>query len=487
MKYRYLVASLCLAPALAYADTNPWSTLTRGDILVIHDTLRDNHPGPADPSNPHYRHWLEKGLPEAFARADAARSYSDYLRTLQFYTNGFADGHIVLSPALSQRLLTWSGFILTAHSAADAMVAFAEPDSGLKVGARLISCDGKDFGQLLAERTDPYFWNNEIPHARYAQAYRLFYQGRVDPQPRFEECRFSSGPVRLNWRNTNIDELQPKLDRARGLGAKDLAVRKVQGVWLVSIPTFYFPSNDALAKARAFVDELKMRAAELHRGTVVLDVRGNGGGDSSWGDDMLAALWSRSWVDYIENQFDETVDWRASPGNLAILEHKAADSRNEAHVDAADYYAKAAAAVGAALGKGEPYGRTEESHRSLTRPASNPFLRRVYFFTDIGCASACLDFADVLRQLPGVVQIGFPTYADTNYIDNTAQLLPSGLAYLSYSLKVYRHRTRGNNEWYEPQIRWPGGEVTDESISAWVRKLATRHAESGGALEPVRQ
>jgi len=471
MTCRNIVAFLCLAPVLAHADTNPWATLTRGDIVAIRDTLRDNHPGPPDPSNPHYRDWLERGLPEALLRADAATSYGDYLRTVQFYTNGFADGHILVSPVLTQRLLTWSGFIVTAHSAADAIVALAEPDTGLKVGDRLISCDGKDFGQLLAERTDPYVWNAEIPHARYAQAYRLFYQGRGDPQPRADDCRFSSGPVHLKWRNTNMDELQPRLDRARGLGAKTLTIREVQGIWLVSIPTFNFQSNDALAKARAFVYELKARAPELHRGTVVLDVRGNGGGDSSWGDDMLAALWSRSWVDYIENQFDETVDWRASPRNLTVLESKATDTRAEGHDDAADYYAKAAAAVGAALAKGEPYGRTGESRRDHPRPASNPFLRRTYFFTDVGCASACLDFADVLQRLPGVVHIGFPTYADTNYIDNTAQLLPSGLTYLSYSLKVYRHRARRNNEWYEPQVPWPGGEVTDETIAAWVRTL----------------
>ena len=136
-----------------------------------------------------------------------------------------------------------------------------------------------------------------------------------------------------------------------------------------------------------------------------------------------------------------------------------------------DFYARAAAAVGAALEKGESYGRTREPQRKLTRPATDPFAARVYLFTDIGCASACLDFADVLRRLPRVIQIGFPTYADTNYIDNTSQLLPSGLAYLSYSLKVYRHRARRNNEWYEPQILWPGGEVTDESIAAWVRTL----------------
>jgi len=454
-----------------YAGTDPWSALTTTDVVAIHDTLRDNHPGPPDPSNSHYRDWLEKALPEALSRAGAARSYGDYLRTLEFYTNGFADGHILVQEALTQRTLTWSGFIITARSATDATAALAEPDSGLKVGDRLLSCDGKDLNKLLAERTDPYFWNAEIPHARYAQAYRLFYQGRTDSQPPLENCVFSSGSVHVRWRNTNIDELQPKLDRARGLGAHALSIREVDGVWLLSIPTLYFPSDDAVARARAFVADLKARAPELRKQTVVLDVRGNGGGDSAWGDAILAALWGRSWVDYIENQFDLTVDWRASAANLAVLQAKAADGHALGNEEEAEYYAKAAAAVRAALEKGQPYGRTREAQGNLTRPATPPFTGRVYLFTDIGCASACLDLADVLRRFPGVTRIGSPTYADTNYIDNTSQLLPSGLVFLSYSLKVYRHRDRKNNEWYEPQIPWPGGALTDESIAAWVHTL----------------
>jgi len=59
------------------------------------------------------------------------------------------------------------------------------------------------------------------------------------------------------------------------------------------------------------------------------------------------------------------------------------------------------------------------------------------------------------------------------YIDNTEALLPSGLAWLSYSLKVYRHRVRANNEWYEPQVRWPGGVMSDEAVTTWIAQLAT--------------
>jgi hypothetical protein len=124
-----------------------------------------------------------------------------------------------------------------------------------------------------------------------------------------------------------------------------------------------------------------------------------------------------------------------------------------------------------ALAHGEPYGRTVEPVEIKPRPAQNPVTGRVYLFTDGECASSCLIFTDIVRRLPGTTHIGFLTFADTNYIDNTSLLLPSGLAYLNYSFKMYVHRVRANNEWYEPQVKWPGGPVTDETIAAWAATL----------------
>ncbi len=66
---------------------------------------------------------------------------------------------------------------------------------------------------------------------------------------------------------------------------------------------------------------------------------------------------------------------------------------------------------------------------------------------------------------------GLPTSADAVYIDNRNADLPSGLGVLGFSLKVYRHRVRANNEWYEPQIRLPNGPLTDEAIAKWVLTL----------------
>ncbi|HJZ13525.1 MAG TPA: peptidase, partial [Acidobacteriota bacterium] len=90
---------------------------------------------------------------------------------------------------------------------------------------------------------------------------------------------------------------------------------------------------------------------------------------------------------------------------------------------------------------------------------------------------ACLDFADVMRRLPGAIHVGLPTSADAIYIDNTYTMLPSGLAGLGYSMKVYRNRVRGNNEWYEPKVRWPGGPMTEESIARWILSLQNKKQE----------
>jgi hypothetical protein len=76
-----------------------------------------------------------------------------------------------------------------------------------------------------------------------------------------------------------------------------------------------------------------------------------------------------------------------------------------------------------------------------------------------------------MLHLPRVVQIGRPTFADAVYIDANELPLPSGLTNLNYGMKVMRHSLRGNNQWYEPKFKWPGGEMTDEALAKWVKSL----------------
>jgi hypothetical protein len=212
-----LLTTALAAPAGA-ASRDPWSDLAVEDLQAIHTGLLENHPGPVDPQNPRYRAWLEDGLRAALKKAANARSYSDYIRALGLYTNGFQDGHVAVYADLRPNEMSWPGFVVGGDTVETAHVIFAEKDSGVAIGARLVSCDGRTTDRMMADRVDPFFWNSAIPQERHTQLSRLFYQDAGDPQPRWKSCRFSTGTVVLSWRNDRATTFAQTLDVARGTG-----------------------------------------------------------------------------------------------------------------------------------------------------------------------------------------------------------------------------------------------------------------------------
>lgn len=305
-------AGLFAASALAAASANPWATMAESDLKGIHDLIRDNHPGPVDTENPHYRDWMEGGLAKAIAKAKRARSYSDYVRALRLYTNGFEDGHLVIRQVIFPQSFDWAGFAIGADSDGGPEVISAESDSGVKAGDRIQSCDGQSFDALMKNRTDPYFWNRAIPQGRLQWVSQMFVISPDETGRKLTTCRFSSGEVKLNWRTATNDELNKKL----GASGTDFSLKQVDGVWFVRLPRFYFHSDDDRKHLEALIEEMKAKAPELRKGTLVFDVRGNGGGDSSWGDRVADALWEETWIDRVEQSFDGSQEMRVSPANL---------------------------------------------------------------------------------------------------------------------------------------------------------------------------
>lgn len=467
-----LAAVVTAASCLSAQAADPWAALATRDLDAIHDLLLANHPGPVDPQNPVFKDWLEKGLREAKGRAANAVSLEDYQRALRSYANGFRDGHIGVNFYYTPRDDEWPGFVVGADG--DSVVAtYADGKTGLPVGAKLVSCDGQSADALLAARTDPYYWNAGIPHLRTGRAFHLFYQAEADNQPKLKSCVFSSGTVTLSWRKIADAELQKILDHAQGRDTKLPSIKQIDGVWLVSLPRFYFQTDAETAQMRAVIDAIKTNADEMRKGVVVFDVRGNNGGNSNWGEEVAGAFWSEAWRAQADALVGgNVVDWRASAANLAMLrkdEQQAKDAGLKTQS-----VEQAISAVEAAMKDGRAFARvvdTTDTVASAT-PPPDPVTGRVFFLTDNACGSACLDFADLMHKLPGVVQIGLPTAADTIYMDIANVPLPSGLAQLGWGMKVYRDRSRGNNVWYEPKYRWPGGPMNDdEAVVRWIKTL----------------
>jgi hypothetical protein len=327
--------------------------------------------------------------------------------------------------------------------------------------------------RLLDERVHRYRTNADIPQEKPSNAPRLFYT-LADDQKLLSSCRFTvdgtDRTVTLNWRPVPQARLDDALALARGTVKPPMAVRQIDGVWFVSIPTF-----DADAKAMtSLLDQIKAQVTTLHGAPiVVIDVRGNGGGNSGWGSEAATLLWNKKMVSALENSFDWTTDWRASPLNIELTRRMSMRATNPNLSEDDTDRLEIVAGLQRALDKGQPYFRRSEppTSKGLPAGASSPFRGKVYLLTDSVCASACLDFADIVTRMPGVVHIGLPTSADAIYIDVVGKPLKSGLSRFSWSLKVYRNRVRGNNQWYEPAIRWPGGQMTDAAIAGWVKTL----------------
>lgn len=470
-----LVAAAVAGPAAAQpaptaAGHAPWVEMTRQDLRFIRDTLSQSHPAGAEANNAQLNQQVTSGLTAAEADAASVASYFDYRRALRRYVNGFNDGHVGLSFLLSAPSF-WPGFAVAKGADGQVVVARAEEDAGVASGQRLVSCDGKTVDQLLTERIDPYYWNREIPHERDFLLGRLFVADNAAEITR--TCRFqgSAGEteVQLKWRPAE-PALAEELRSGRDPEAK-FELRQVAGIWLVRLPTFTRHTAEEVAEIRELIDELKNRAPELRQGIVVLDVRGNWGGNSSWGDEIVDVLWGPGWTQYVRSRFDSTTDWRVSQANIGAVEANSRTLRAAGQEAAAASNDRLREDLTRALAQGQATVRREARPQPIGRTPPNLITGRVFLLTDPVCASACLDLADVVTRLPNAMHVGFPTSADTIYMENTSLPLPSRLGRFNYPMKAYRNRVRGNNRWYEPAIRWPGGPMTPEAIAQWVRTL----------------
>ena len=166
-----------------------------------------------------------------------------------------------------------------------------------------------------------------------------------------------------------------------------------------------------------------------------------------------------------------SIDWRVSARNEAAMRADVDMLRRQGQAEGAAYFSKLAGQMDRALARHEVFMH-EPGDPPAPRPhLASPFAHPVYLLTTPHCASACLDFVDLMSGLPGVVRVGLETIVDTDYLEVAQAPLPSGKATLHYAMKVYRQRQRGANVSYKPDTAWPGGNMNDASIVNWIDRL----------------
>lgn len=478
--------------ASAAAQEEPWAQIALGDLQVIRQTLEDHHPGPVDPLNPGYRRWLEAGYDSALALASRATSMDHVLAAVSFYTSGFRDGHLGWNSFFQRREVRWPGFVV-GHRGGRFLVTERADWSMVDLpptGAELVRCDGESPERRLTEGVMRF--REGIPSVE-ASMVRLAPYVLVDDSnpwlPPFEACLFvADGEERtleLEWRRIAHAEIEPAVANAAYGPRPDTygVERPAPGVAWIRIPSLAENAGDNEAGLLRVVEAVPdARDADL----IVFDLRGNRGGSSSWTPRILDPLFGEEYVNQLRQRVNRGVyvQWRASSGNADFVE----DSSLPRHPPGSrfhDDYVELIATLRGAVAEGrELTGDVSPPDPSSLRAPSeqHPLGPRTVLLTDGWCASACLDFADVVLSIPGASHAGAATSADALYIDNRSILLPSGLGRFGFSMKVYRNRLRDHNEAYEPDLEYRGADWSTEAVQAW---LITTWAESTRGAAPA--
>lgn len=465
-----------LLSSTAAASADPWAAMTVRDVQAAYELIRDDHPGPVDPANPAFAARLDTGYAAARAEAERARSLGDYQRTLRRFVNGFRDNHLRVRFEAGTDQAMWPGFSVRWDSDDRFVVAVSE-EAEAPPGSEILSCDGEPLAARMERDVLPFIWNPELPHARKAFSANLMIADPQTPKPvRCSILRTGlDGPVEttLRWRPLNGPDAAHLRRQTNGLVVPPRGIREIGGVTFISLP-----GMDADPGLESFLAEVEERAGTLRtRPVLVFDVRGNSGGISTVGYRLLKAFYGDEPINRIVNSFDWTNAVRATSGNAARYRATADVMLNAGGWSSReiDGVRGTGDRIEAAIAQGDPFlqgGRPAQPLGEWTPPI--PFTGRVFLLTDPACASACLDLVDVMRRLPGVTHVGLQTQADAIYMESRHETLPSGLARLTFGIKVYRNRIRANNEWYEPEVPWPGGEMSDQAIASWLTALADR-------------
>ncbi|QWT19503.1 hypothetical protein KPL74_17365 [Bacillus sp. NP157] len=474
-----LAAALLLA--LPAASAQDWAASLRMDAQAMHDDIAVNHPGPVDPENPGFAAKNDQGLALALQRAEQTTDYTGYFYALAAYSAVFNDGHLgvfvpegIKEPPVETR---WPGFLTAFNAKDEQRVVTRADDAPVPLGALLVGCDGKDAATLAADNIGSVGGRWSLHASRVVRGRRLFTDIGNPWIQRPTHCTFAydgeQHEVDLAWHPIDQGELGRRLAAAYQRKAEPIGMRTLpDGTVWIALSDFDGNLEHAAAKAlEPLIARVQaQRATILAAPRVVLDLRGNDGGDSRWGDGIAAALWGTPAARAV-NLSPKRVDWRASKDNITQI--KTYLAMWSAHPDSPAgniTWAKTTiAGMQTAMANGQPF-YSEVSDPAPPTPKPPATHARIYMVTDSGCASACLDAADLFLAL-GAIHVGQETSADTAYMDIRQRTLPSGHVALAVAMKVYRGRPRGSNVPWVPRYPYEGDLADTAALERWIAGL----------------
>lgn len=441
-----------------------WQAMARADLDASHALVLSAHPGTIDELNPGFNQWTEDGYRQAQQLIARVVSYDTAVAAVRFYVSGFRDGHFAYTDEMhAKHPVITSGWRVQETDGNYVVTGTMKnwPAPLPPAGARLLQCDGRTPDKIIEEDIAPYSDRRDLPYVRTRLASLL--GDLLLAGTEMKRCQFDTGAgklvdYQLVYRSASFDEvLGMRAARQRSPVVNRYSFS--DGVLWIGAHNFSLqPDSPQGQELEAMLKELPNLKGVRQ---IVFDTRGNNGGDSGIGQRIFDA--ATGGLDFDRTNMERLprsyAQWRVSDVSIVkIIQH--ADDATRLYGAQSPQLMRHSAFLDR-LQRARTEGRTwvqQEGDVVLTRSAIaarngrlRSFSGAIALVTDSGCASACLDFADLVRSVPGALHLGQTTSADTVYMDIGFAKLPSGNR-LIVPTKVWRNRVRGNNEVLTPDI-----------------------------------
>ena len=482
-----LIAGIA-APTAALAQqtaADPWTALTVQDVDAYCRDIRGIHPGMVDPYAPGFAERVEQACSTAVEQAEDADSYYDWRDTMAELVGGFRDGHTNISFVLTPLTRRWPGFLIYGQGGRwvvrrpdhSNVAAPGDPPEG----AVLLGCDGQEAEEFLRERLDPALadWT-KLPE-RIRLAYRAFVAMPDGGPPPVRTCRFElDGEVTetaLDWRSISYRDLVsfiPEYSRRGMRSAIDAEFANDGHAWIRLANV----SNEAALKALEadlIANQARLRAAPY----IVFDLRGNAGGNSTWGVRFASILWGEEAVEARRLASESTEPgeygkfWRGSKRASDVVLEEAAEyaTRGPDWVPFADYWRERGEELGAQEEDGLVQDECCQPQPAPTDMPTPHYDGRVFVLTDAAAYSSGVIVMNALKFM-GAIHVGEVSGHNEVWGESVGPLtLPSGLGTYRIPVSVIR-QPRSSLGGLPPDIAWQGAMDDEEEIRAWIAGLA---------------
>jgi hypothetical protein len=469
MNRTFLISLLCASlasPTLAAAQTPDWRALAISDVEAAAKETADNHPGMYDRSNPSFPRLLARARTDALKLARSTTTAGGYRATLGRFKAVINDGHAGAYARLPNELapsLKWPGFIAAWRG--DAMYVYKSNVGGLPEGAKIISCDRIPIRSLVERNVFGFRTGRTIPGDWWSSARTVF----VDDGNPFatlpRTCNFELNGQRiqhtLTWSPIPENYSTLRNGSANGELLPIGMVERAPGLYWFALPDFQPDAEGRAAYEKMFADTLAGRDKLLTARAIVLDLRFNEGGSSTWSRTLARNLWGKDRLDRRRNYATRNVQiqWRPTDANKKALEDYRVEYTQQGNTEIVQYFETILTGFAQTNAAGKKFWIEADDGVPATAippdnmPTDPPALTTpVYVIVPGQCASACLDAIDSFKAFPNVRLIGAPSSADSTFMDVRGAPFASGFGGTIIPMKMYVNRPRGNGVFYMPDI-----------------------------------